>query len=213
MENIEHSVSPQFARFSIDFSKSTNISYSHGHLIATWPYGCIATWPCGYIAITPKVWPNVSIGHYFSSCTNCNNQIFVHIGVCIHLLLWPYQDKQSCVDRRGQILDMGKHKQAQGTKCWSRQLAWKGAHLFFLHLLIFVHCFSPTLAIPRTLIFGIPAFGYPWYPCDDCDKVYDYEGTLEKHIGAAHENVVLFCHFYNNNKECQWSVISVYLCM
>ena len=40
------------------------------------------------------------------------------------------------------------------------------------------------------------------HECDDCDKVFDYEGTLEKHKGAAHENIVIFCHFYNNNKEC-----------
>ena len=42
------------------------------------------------------------------------------------------------------------------------------------------------------------------YPCDDCDKVFNFEGTLEKHKGAAHENNVLYCHFYNNEKECPY---------
>ena len=40
------------------------------------------------------------------------------------------------------------------------------------------------------------------YPCDDCDKIFKFEGLLEKHIAVAHEDIELFCHYYNNDKEC-----------
>ena len=42
------------------------------------------------------------------------------------------------------------------------------------------------------------------FECDECDNVYEYEGNLEKHMEAVHEDVVLFCHYYNNNKECPY---------
>ena len=42
------------------------------------------------------------------------------------------------------------------------------------------------------------------YPCDDCDKIFNYEATLEKHVQAAHEDLELYCHFFNNDKECPY---------
>lgn len=40
------------------------------------------------------------------------------------------------------------------------------------------------------------------YPCDQCDKSFSFQSLKEKHIKIQHENVKLFCHFHNNNKDC-----------
>ena len=40
------------------------------------------------------------------------------------------------------------------------------------------------------------------FDCDECDKVFKYEAALEKHREAAHEDVELFCHYFNNDKDC-----------
>ena len=37
-----------------------------------------------------------------------------------------------------------------------------------------------------------------------CDKIFKHEGTLEKHVQAAHEDVTLFCHYFNNEKDCPY---------
>ena len=34
------------------------------------------------------------------------------------------------------------------------------------------------------------------YPHAKCDKKINFKGTLEKHIGAAHESVQLFFHYF-----------------
>ena len=31
---------------------------------------------------------------------------------------------------------------------------------------------------------------------------YNYEGLLEKHVEAVHGSMTIFCHYYNNEKEC-----------
>ena len=40
------------------------------------------------------------------------------------------------------------------------------------------------------------------FECDECDKEFTYEAVLEKHREAAHEGVELFCHYFNNEKDC-----------
>ena len=40
------------------------------------------------------------------------------------------------------------------------------------------------------------------YPCDHCEKIFMFNETLSYHITAAHEHLKLYCHFFNNNKEC-----------
>ena len=40
------------------------------------------------------------------------------------------------------------------------------------------------------------------FKCDKCDKVFTFEGVLEKHVSAAHGSTIIFCHYYNNNKVC-----------
>ena len=49
------------------------------------------------------------------------------------------------------------------------------------------------------------------YPCDDCDKVFNYEVTLQRHVEAAHESCELFCHYYNNNKDCPYNDQCVFI--
>ena len=38
--------------------------------------------------------------------------------------------------------------------------------------------------------------------CDHCDKTFKCEEVKLKHIRIAHENLQLFCHFFNNCKVC-----------
>ena len=40
------------------------------------------------------------------------------------------------------------------------------------------------------------------YPCEQCDKSFKQEDIKEKHIRIVHENVKLYCHYFNNEKEC-----------
>ena len=49
------------------------------------------------------------------------------------------------------------------------------------------------------------------YSCDDCDKVFHFEGLLEKHRSATHEGIALFCHYFNNNKECPFENRCIFL--
>ena len=49
------------------------------------------------------------------------------------------------------------------------------------------------------------------YDCDECDKVFKYEAVLEKHKEAAHENVELFCHYFNNDKDCPFDDECIYI--
>ena len=39
------------------------------------------------------------------------------------------------------------------------------------------------------------------WECDECDKVFEYYANLEKHVD---EDVELYCHYYNNDKECPY---------
>ena len=38
--------------------------------------------------------------------------------------------------------------------------------------------------------------------CENCECKFDTVGQLEKHVSAVHEKVKIFCHYYNNDKEC-----------
>ena len=40
------------------------------------------------------------------------------------------------------------------------------------------------------------------FECDECENEFNYESLLEKHKEAAPENVQLFCHYINNEKDC-----------
>ena len=37
-----------------------------------------------------------------------------------------------------------------------------------------------------------------------------YEGILEKHVDAVHAGFTLYCHYYNNNKECPYDEVCIF---
>ena len=49
------------------------------------------------------------------------------------------------------------------------------------------------------------------FECDECDKVFIYEAVLEKHKEGAHEDVELYCHYYNNDKDCPFDDECIYI--
>ena len=49
------------------------------------------------------------------------------------------------------------------------------------------------------------------FECDECEKVFKYETILEKHKEASHENVELYCHYFNNDKDCPFEDECIYL--
>ena len=49
------------------------------------------------------------------------------------------------------------------------------------------------------------------FECDECEKVFKYEAVLEKHKEAAHEDFQLFCHYYNNDKDCPFDDECMYI--
>ena len=40
------------------------------------------------------------------------------------------------------------------------------------------------------------------FECDECDSEFSYEGLLERHIEAVHGDMKIFCHYFNNDKDC-----------
>ena len=49
------------------------------------------------------------------------------------------------------------------------------------------------------------------YECNECGKVFDFEAVLERHTEAVHESVRLFCHYFNNKKECPFEEQCIFL--
>ena len=48
------------------------------------------------------------------------------------------------------------------------------------------------------------------FSCDKCEREYNFEGVLEKHIDVVHKSMKIFCHYYNNNKDCPYSDQCIY---
>ena len=48
------------------------------------------------------------------------------------------------------------------------------------------------------------------FDCDECENFFKYEAVLIKHKEAAHENVELFCHYFNNDKDCPFEDEYIY---
>ena len=40
------------------------------------------------------------------------------------------------------------------------------------------------------------------FKCEKCDCEYDVLDLLEKHVSAVHGQMKIFCHYFNNDKEC-----------
>ena len=49
------------------------------------------------------------------------------------------------------------------------------------------------------------------YPCEHCEKSFPYESLKVKHVTAVHENLRIYCHFYNNQKECPFDEQCIFL--
>ena len=49
------------------------------------------------------------------------------------------------------------------------------------------------------------------FECDECEKDFRYETVLEKHREAAHENTELFCHYFDNDKDCPFDENCLYI--
>ena len=49
------------------------------------------------------------------------------------------------------------------------------------------------------------------YPCDLCDKTFKFQEIKLKHIQISHENLKIYCHFFNKKKECPHNDDCIYL--
>ena len=49
------------------------------------------------------------------------------------------------------------------------------------------------------------------FPCEKCDNTFENEDTKEKHNAISHENLKLYCHYFNNGKECPYNTECVFL--
>ena len=47
--------------------------------------------------------------------------------------------------------------------------------------------------------------------CDQCEQTFRNEDILKKHKQISHENVRLYCTFFNNDKECPFSEECIFL--
>ena len=47
--------------------------------------------------------------------------------------------------------------------------------------------------------------------CEQCEKTFANSDIKEKHVRIAHENVKLYCHFYNNEKSCPFADKCIFL--
>ena len=49
------------------------------------------------------------------------------------------------------------------------------------------------------------------FKCDKCDKSFKFLELLTKHVKISHENVKLYCHFFNNKKVCPFKEECLFL--
>ena len=49
------------------------------------------------------------------------------------------------------------------------------------------------------------------HPCQFCEKSFKFKDILEKHVKITHESYKLYCHFYNNEKECPFKEDCIFL--
>ena len=49
------------------------------------------------------------------------------------------------------------------------------------------------------------------YDCEECGQEFKYEATLEKHQEAVHGDVILYCHYFNNDKDCPFDEQCIFL--
>ena len=49
------------------------------------------------------------------------------------------------------------------------------------------------------------------FKCEKCEKTFAYLDIKKKHVLISHENVKLYCHFYNNDKTCPFDDKCIFL--
>ena len=49
------------------------------------------------------------------------------------------------------------------------------------------------------------------FKCEKCEKTFVYLDIKKKHVLIAHENVKLYCHFFNNKKTCPFNDKCIFL--
>ena len=49
------------------------------------------------------------------------------------------------------------------------------------------------------------------HKCEQCGKTFKYQDIKKKHVLVSHENVKLYCHFYNNEKTCPFDESCIFL--
>jgi hypothetical protein len=49
------------------------------------------------------------------------------------------------------------------------------------------------------------------YNCDQCGKNFKYLELLNKHIKISHENIKIYCHYFNNQKICPFDEKCIFL--
>ena len=47
-----------------------------------------------------------------------------------------------------------------------------------------------------------PKKNHNTYKCDQCDRIFSSQDIKQKHKEIFHENVKLYCHYFNNEKDC-----------
>ena len=48
------------------------------------------------------------------------------------------------------------------------------------------------------------------FKCDECDCKLDTAELLEKHVSAVHGKFKIFCHYFNNEKECPFEGLCIF---
>ena len=49
------------------------------------------------------------------------------------------------------------------------------------------------------------------YRCEICEKTFKYEDAKAKHNKIVHENMKLYCHYFNNGKNCPFAKECVFI--
>ena len=49
------------------------------------------------------------------------------------------------------------------------------------------------------------------FKCNQCSKTFKTEDIMEKHVRISHENIQIYCHFFNNDKTCPYENECIFL--
>ena len=49
------------------------------------------------------------------------------------------------------------------------------------------------------------------FKCEKCDKNFHFQVLKEKHMNISHGNKLIYCHYFNNNKNCPYEENCMYI--